>query len=148
MNKKLKRQLKSQELSISTSPQIKVSELIGEFASDYINMGKTIEERQKYLNGACTAWNIAGFPEHSREGVLRHVITAYKRMNPGLNDADNLEQALRVLIQRKLEIFPDIKKIIIDATIEPIKGMKYRINITSVDNIESLEEVFKKKGTL
>jgi hypothetical protein len=75
-----------------------MSELIGEYASDYINMGDTTEERQSYLNGACTAWNIAVLPEHSREEALRRAIEGYKRMNPGIDDADNFEQDLRTLI--------------------------------------------------
>ena len=53
--KRIKKRLKSKNLIINTSPKIKMSELIGEYASDYINMGENTEERQNYLNGACTA---------------------------------------------------------------------------------------------
>jgi hypothetical protein len=72
--KKKKNLLKSKNLVINISPEIKMSELIGEYTSDYINMGDTTEERQNYLNGACTAWNIAVLPEHDREEALRRVI--------------------------------------------------------------------------
>ena len=61
--KKKKKRIKEGNLVIKTSPEVKMSQLIGEYASDYINMGETTEERQSYLNSACSAWNIAVLPE-------------------------------------------------------------------------------------
>ena len=43
--KKIKRLFKSGKVVINTSPKIKMSELISEYASDYINMGEDTEER-------------------------------------------------------------------------------------------------------
>ena len=146
--KKIKRRGKALELIINTSPEIKMSELISEYASDYINMGEDTEERQSYLNGACTAWNIANLDEKYREEALHRVIERYKRTNPGTDDAENLEQDLRKLIQKKLEMFPGIKKAIVDAMIEPISETKYRINIASTDDKELLKEILKKDRTL
>jgi len=139
--KRKKSFLKSKNVVINTSPEIKISELIGEYASDYINMGESTEESQSYLNGACTAWNIAILPEHSREAALRRVIEEYKRINPGVDDADNFDQDLRTLIRKKLEMFPGIKKVIINAGIEPISDTKYRILIVSTDDREVLKHL-------
>ena len=145
--KKIKRRLKSGKVVINTSPEIKMSELIGKYASDYINMGEDTEERQNYLNGACTAWNIAILDENHREEALRKAIESYKKMNPGSDDADNFEHDISLLIQKKLEMFPDIKKVIVDAMIEPINETQYRVNIASTDDKESLKEIFKKDRT-
>jgi hypothetical protein len=142
--KKIKQSLKCPELIINLSPEIKMSELIGQYASDYINMGEDTEERQNYLNGACTAWNIANLDEKHREGALHHVIESYRKMNPGSNDVENFEHDLRILIKKKVEMFPEIRKVIIDAMIEPISDTKYRINIASSDDKELLKEIFKK----
>jgi len=43
-------------------PKRKISEMIQEFAGDFIRLGKTPEDKQNYLNGACVAWNIASAP--------------------------------------------------------------------------------------
>jgi RNA-splicing ligase RtcB len=142
--KKKKKQIKKENLLINTSPEIKMSELIGAYASDYINMGETTEERQSYLNGACSAWNIAVLPEHLREEAVRRNIKEYKRINPGIDDADNLAHDLRKLIQKKLEMFPDVKKVIIDASIEPISDKKYRIVVASTDHPEQLKPMLTK----
>jgi hypothetical protein len=139
--KKKKKRTKEGNLVINTSPEVKMSQLIGEYASDYINMGETTEERQSYLNSACSAWNIAVLPDHLREEALRRNIEEYKRINPGIDDADNLAHDLRKLIEKKLQMFPDVKKVIIDAAIEPISDTKYRILVTSTDHPERLRQM-------
>jgi hypothetical protein len=144
---RIKRRSKRPELknlTINTSPEIKMSELISEYAADYISMGEDSEERQSYLNGACTAWNIANLDEKDREGAIRKTVEGFKKINPGADDVEDFEQNLRKLIQKKLEMFPDIKKIIVDAKIEPIDKTKFQINIASTYDKELLREMFKK----
>ena len=141
---RIKRWLKTPKLTINTSPKIKMSELISEYASDYINMGEDTEERQSYLNGACTAWNIANLDQKDREGAIQKTIEGFKRINPGADDVEDFEQNLRKLVQKKLEMFPDIKKIIVDANIEPVDKTKFQINIASTYDKELLREMFKK----
>ena len=146
--KNIKNLFKPKDLTNNTSPKIKMSELISAYASDYINMGEDTEERQNYLNGACTAWNIAILDENQREGALCKAIEQYKRTNPGADDVDNFEHDLRTLIQKKLEMFPDIRKIIIDAVIVPVNETQYRVNIASTDDQETLKKIFKKDSSL
>ena len=142
--KKTKKRGKIKNLIINTSPQIRMSELIEKYASDYINMGDNTEERQSFLNGACTAWNIALLPEHMREEALRRSIEEYKRINPGVDDADNFAHDLKILVQKKLQMFPEVKKLIVDAMVEPISETKYRITVASTDNAEQLKQMLTK----
>jgi hypothetical protein len=142
--KKIRRLFKPGKVVINTSPKIKMSELISEYAFDYINMGEDTEERQSYLNGACTAWNIANLEEKDREGAIRQTIEGFKRMNPGSDDVKDFEENLRKLVHKKLEMFPDVKKIIVDAKIEPIDKTKFQVNIASTYDKELLREMFKK----
>jgi len=135
--KKIKKHIK-RKIKYNTSPAIKMSELIAEYASDYINMGETTEERQSFLNGACTAWNIANMPRHQREKALYQTAAEYKKMNPEVDDVENYLHDMGLLIKNKLKMFPDIKKTIVNAFIEPITDTQYRINIVSTDNPEKL----------
>jgi hypothetical protein len=143
--KRKKKQIRKGNLLINRSPEIKLSELIGKYASDYINMGESTDERQSYLNGACSAWNIAVLPEHLREEALSRNIAEYKRMNPGADDAENLADDLRKLIEKKLQMFPGVKKVIIDASIEPISDTKYRILVASTEHPEQLKQMLTKR---
>lgn len=139
--KKIKKRIKTGNLFINTSPKIRMSELIVEYASDYINMGENTEERQSLLNSACSAWNVAVLPEHLRQEALRHNIEEYKRLNPGIDDADNFIHDMQLLIQKKLQMFPKVNKVIVDAFIEPINDTQYRINVVSTDDPKQLKQV-------
>jgi len=71
-----------------------------------------------------------------REGAIRHTIEDYKRINSGTDDVEDYEQNIPKLIEKKLEMFPHIKKIIVDARIEPLrsdlsKGHSPYLEITS-----------------
>lgn len=96
--KKRRKIKKSKNFLINTSPKIKMSKFIAEYASDYINMGSNAEERQSYLNGACTAWNIAVLPEHLRKEALKNNLEKYKRLNPEIDDSDDLMHDMKILI--------------------------------------------------
>lgn len=139
--KKIKKRIKTENLFVNTSPKIRMSELIVEYASDYINMGENTEERQSLLNSACSAWNVAVLPEHLRQEALRHNIEEYKRLNPGIDDADNFIHDMQLLIQKKLQMFPKVNKVIVDAFIEPINDTQYRINVVSTDDPKQLKQV-------
>ena len=92
--KKIKKRIKG-KIKYNTSPTIKMSELIAEYASDYINMGETPEERQSFLNGACTAWNIAILPQDQREITLYQAAAEYKKMNPEIDDVEDYLHDIR-----------------------------------------------------
>jgi len=142
--KKFWRSLTTPKLTINTSPKIKMSELICEYASDYINMGENTEERQNYLNEACTAWNIASLDQKDREKAIQRTIADYKKKNPKIDDVEGFEEDLRKLVKKKLEMFPDINKIIVDAKIQPIDKTKFQVNIASTYDKELLREMFKR----
>ena len=135
--KKIKKRIK-ENIDFNTSPAIKMSELIAIYASDYITMGETTEERQSYLKGACTAWIIANLSDHLREKALRQAAEEYQKMNPEIDDVDNYLHDMKILIQKKLQMFPEIKKAIVDAFIETINDTQYRINVVSTDNPRQL----------
>ena len=44
--------------------------MVWEFAGEYIRMGDTLEEKQNYLNSACSAWNMACNPPEVRNKSL------------------------------------------------------------------------------
>ena len=63
-------------------PKRKISEMIQEFAGDFIRLGKTPEDKQNYLNGACVAWNIASAPAERRKKLVDHFLADYRLHNP------------------------------------------------------------------
>ena len=144
--KKIKKRIKKKkDVIFNTSPKIKISEFIKEYASDYINMGNTMEERQSYLNGACCAWNIAILPENLREKALKNNLEEYKKVNPGIDDSEDFLHDMRLLVNKKNQMFPEVKKAIVDAFIEPINETQFRINVISTNNLQQLKQMLTKK---
>ncbi len=139
--KKKRKIEKLKNFLINTSPKIKMSEFIAEYASDYINMGSDTEERQSYLNGTCTAWNIAVLPEHLRKEALKKNLEECRRLNPGIDDSDDLMHDMKILIQKKIKMFPNEKKVILNAFVEPINDTQYRIRVVSTDKPEQVKQM-------
>jgi hypothetical protein len=68
---------------------------------------------------------------------------SYKKMSPGSNDAGNFEHDLRIFIKKKVEMFPEIRNVIIDAMIESISEKRFQIDIASSDDKELFKEIFQ-----
>ena len=120
--------------NVNTTTKIKMSEKIEEFASDYINLGDNTEERQNLLNGACTAWNIANLPENLRDKALQQQVEIYQNYNPGINITEAYLYNMKLLVDKKLKMFPELKKVIVHATIEPVDKDRYIILVSSTDD--------------
>ena len=96
-------------------PQRKLSEMISEFAGDFIRLGETPEAKQNYLTGACTAWNIASAPPERRKKLVDDFLAEYKRHNPNTDEAalSAIRKDMEHLIDVKLKMFPhDIRQIV------------------------------------
>lgn len=110
----------------------KMSEMIWEFAGDFIRMGDTVDERESLLNAACSAWNIACNPPEVRRRNLDKYMKEYKRYN---RDADqeqveDVRSNMEKLIQKKLDIFPGELRQIVGAQIVDSGGQD-RIEVMS-----------------
>jgi len=93
----------------------KISEMIQEFAGDFIRLGKTPEDKQNYLNGACVAWNIASARPERRKKLVDHFVAEYKRHNPNTDEAAlaAIRSDMEHLIDVKLKMFPgDLRQIV------------------------------------
>jgi len=107
----------------------KVSEMLINFAGDYIEMGENIEEKQQYLNGAATAWNIACLERRERKKAIERYLNTLKKYNPNYSKKDerNMKENLRLLIKKKEKLYPDEQVRIVDARITSNRKSKMRI---------------------
>ena len=110
----------------------KISQMLWEFAGDYIRMGDTVRDRQNYLNDVCSAWNIASEPPERREPSLNRYILEFRRHNPDADEAELAGQRsnLEKLIARKLKMFPADTRQIVSARIVR-SGDQDRIEVAS-----------------
>lgn len=100
----------------------KLSAIMLEYAQGFFGWAKGSDEKQSMLNLACNAWNIANLREAAREGAVQDCLKEYQQVNPNINDVNNLEHNLRKLIERKLLLFSNDTRYIVDAKIETSEG--------------------------
>jgi hypothetical protein len=127
-----RRKQKRQPAGSQVPGKAKISQLVWEFAGDFIRMGGTLEERQSLLNAACSAWNIACNPPEKQKANLDHYMVEYRRYNA---DADEAQMAgvrsnMEKLIAKKLDTFPDDIRRIVGAQIMR-SGDQERIEVAS-----------------
>ena len=109
-----------------------MSEILLEYASDYIGMGVTLEEKGHYLNSAILAWNLSLLPEGEREKQKQASLKKLEALNPGSKNVEILKHNLAILVEKKLTEFPEIKKLILSADISIVDG-KESLCVASTD---------------
>jgi hypothetical protein len=110
---------------------MKISAMIFEFASNYIHLGETIEEKQNYLNAACIAWNISILPPNAKQKALSDFLKQYHLQNPEYSVAD-IQQDIEILMKEKTRLFPDVKIPIVSAIIQK-DNETYKILAASIN---------------
>ena len=115
-----------------TSAKRKMSEMISEMAVGFLGLSDKIGERQNRLNAACTAWNMACASPKVRQRQLEQYANAYTQFNPGTSPSDlaNIRKDMELLIERKLELFPEDFRQIVSARVVKV-GTEYHIEVAS-----------------
>jgi hypothetical protein len=126
------RRKKDKRRRIDAPHKRKMSEIIWEYAGDFIRMGDTPEQKESLLNAACSAWSIACNLPEFRKKNLDHYMREYRRFNPGADEQElmGVRESMEKLIQKKLEMFPNDLCQIVGARIFK-SGDKDRIEIMS-----------------
>jgi|SRR5947209_4025252 hypothetical protein len=114
------------------SPKRKMSEVISDMAAGFISVGKTLTERQNRLIAVCSAWNMACASPENRRQQLQQYAESYRRFNPTISPDDlaKIVKDMETLIERKLRMFPDDHRQIVDARVVPV-GADFRIEVAS-----------------
>lgn len=110
---------------------MKTSEMLVKYAGPYLEGVASHEQRQNWLNVACTAWNIAVLPRHERKRALTRYLKGVRRYNPDTKTIRALRHDIETLIKEKCSMFPDAQQPIVEAEIIP-NGDKFSIRAVSM----------------
>jgi hypothetical protein len=116
----------------SEAPKRKMSEMISEIGAAFVSVGKSLAERQNRLSAVCSAWNMACASPANRQQQLQQFAASYGRFNPDISQDDlaKIVKDLETLIERKLTLFPEDHRQIVDARVVPV-GADFRIEVAS-----------------
>ena len=114
------------------APRRKMSEMILEIGAGFISVGKTLAERQNRLTAVCSAWNMACASPTNRQQQLQQFVASYRRFNPAISPDDlaRIVKDMETLIERKLTLFPEDHRQIVNATVVPV-GADFCIEVAS-----------------
>lgn len=122
----------TKETRRQASHKSKISEMVWQFAGDFIRMGDSLEDKQSLLNAACTAWNMACAPPEQRKCQTARYVREYLKFNPDADEdeIDGVRHNIEKLIEKKLQMFPAVLRPIVGARVTSI-GDKDRIDVAS-----------------
>jgi hypothetical protein len=108
-------------------PRDKISEMIMEYAGNFILGGEDEFEKQQRLNTAASAWNFACLSATERERSIKKYLKECKKLNPeyGKKDLKEIKSVLKDLIDEKIRTYPKIKVQIFDAQLKENCGKAY-----------------------
>jgi hypothetical protein len=114
------------------SPRLKMSEMISEIGAGFISVGKSLEERHNRLTAVCSAWNMACVSPENRQKQLQQFAASYRLFNPAISTDDlvRIVKDMETLINRKLTLFPDDHRQIVNSRVVPV-GKDFRIEVVS-----------------
>jgi hypothetical protein len=115
------------------APKRKMSEMISEIGAGFISVGKSLEERHNRLTAVCSAWNMACVSPENRQKQLQQFAASYRLFNPAISTDDlvRIVKDMETLINRKLTLFPDDHRQIVNSRVVPV-GKDFRIEVVSV----------------
>ena len=111
----------------------KISKMLLDVASEYIALGDDQADKQEYLNGAVSAWNISCLESRERKKALKEYRKNYQQLNPShtKRDCDDALENIKLLIKRKTELYPQERIQIAHAKIVT-RGNKDHVTVASV----------------
>jgi hypothetical protein len=124
MPKKIKR--KKQSLKISGAYDVKMSEVIIEFADPLLREAQTEKAYEISIAMAVTCWNLAIMPENKHEELISEIT----RTSTSEHYRKDTESVVRMFIERKKLLFSHIRKIVVNHSIQFSEG-KMMLNVAS-----------------
>ncbi len=84
----------------------KISEMVSDFAGDFIFLSEDVQEMQKYLHAAVSALNIACLDKRDRVRLIKSYMKNYQKMNPGQGKKtyQGIEDDLKKLISHCMRL--------------------------------------------
>lgn len=124
MPKKIK---KKKSFRLSGPAEIKMSEVITEFAEPLLKVAYSEQSCEIAVMLAITCWNLTLLPEEEREKMFERIITETTKTDEHRKDT---ESVALMLIERKKLLFPHLKKFVVNHDIQFLDG-KMILNVAS-----------------
>lgn len=110
--------------------KIDINQEFGEYCEDYVSQGSNLDEVRNYLNFASIAWNLSLYPQETINEQVIIISDEYERLNPEMLNSEYLQHDLKLLIDKKLDLYPDINRTITKVEVDETND-QYKMSIKS-----------------
>ena len=110
--------------------EIDINQEFGEYCEDYVLQGSNIDEVRNYLHFASIAWNLSLYPQETIDEQIKIISDEYERLNPGMLKSEYLQHDLKLLVDKKLDLYPDINRTITKVEVDETND-QYKTSVQS-----------------
>ncbi|WP_373481231.1 hypothetical protein [Geminocystis sp.] len=107
----------------------RMSKVLENFLQPYIHLTSNFVEKEKLFTLGVIAWNASLYPESERADII-NLLFSQEVIGDDSNVQDELTDIITGLIDRKLNLFADYQRLIVDFKLEEI-GQLYHLSVTS-----------------
>jgi hypothetical protein len=107
----------------------KMSEVLQVFVEPYLEVLKSHSQRETFLDIAVTAWNLSLSPKNERQPLVDEMIEKLAASSYRHAQRD-MKEILEELISRKLELFPDNRRLIVEFHFQET-GNSFHLSVAS-----------------
>lgn len=116
---------------IVTNPEgvAKMSEVLEEFIEPYLDTATNSHDRKILVGMAVTAWNLALMPASKRQPLIKEfILDVVGKGDP--RASQEIKDIINELIDRKLEIFPDNQRFIVEFQLQETRN-QFHLSVAS-----------------
>lgn len=117
--------LPNAEIRINAPGLDKMSVVLGEFIAPFVDATENLEQYEKLVTVASTAWNAALLEEDKRKDFLADIASTFPA-----RDRKFAVSFINTLIQRKLDYFPHVNSYIVETRVADL-GDSYHLAVIS-----------------
>jgi uncharacterized protein YaaR (DUF327 family) len=129
LQKKVKESGEDIKLIQNPESEEKMSEVLEEFVKPYLEFSDNHVARKELFSTAVAAWNLALLPDDKRSACLTEMIESSVDKIDKLTQ-QNLREIFNEMVARKLDLFPNNKRIIYNFQLQESKN-KFYLSVAS-----------------
>ncbi len=126
-------ELKSRQVVINPPGEVKMSEVIAELIQPFREEASSLPEYHWLVTLSCVAWNTANLPAEKRMGAINSFLDEFSAMPA--RDRQEITQIALDLVRRKVALFPDNRRMIVDFKVTETKN-DYHVAVASTQQPE------------
>lgn len=109
----------------------KMSEIILEYADEFLSLTDTRREKEDVIELAIAAWNIALADEDKRFSLIDNLVSEVWKIERNSSHWKKTVSVILILINKKLQKYPLIERPILDYNFIKLNSDEYHLNVIS-----------------